>query len=123
MVAPENSGWELALNYSETATGAARLASRMISGDIGLLEGLPELHQQLRELGEFDKGDFSGDFAALSFMLLDIEPYLPAAGGEANEQAARWVPTVVARHRLNVLEACRRVVARYAAQESTLKRA
>jgi hypothetical protein len=91
---------------------AAHLASRVLSGDVGLLEALPQLHDLLYDLGEFDQGEFVGDMAPLSFMLLDLEPYL-CESGKLNENAARWVPTLVARHRAAAIAACQRIVDRY----------
>lgn len=114
MVAPEPSGWDLALDHTDHAIAASRLAARILSGDACLLQSLATLHDLLTKLGEFDRGDFEGDMAVLSLMLLDVEPYMGPCG-TLGENAARWVPTLVAKHRPAALAACQRIVDRYAA--------
>jgi hypothetical protein len=87
----------------------------MITARLGLIDGARSLHDVLSKLGEFERGEFTGDFAPISFFSFESDPYpsetqrdswSPAALAEAD----RWIHTLLATHRSRVLAACQRVI-------------
>jgi hypothetical protein len=100
------------------ARSAATVAKRVLDADIGLVDGSRMLLEHLRALGEFDAGDFSGPFAALTFFVFETDLYpseseRASCSEEDRAQADRWLPTIFFNHRSRVMDACRAVIAKY----------
>jgi hypothetical protein len=97
---------------------AAKTAQHVIDAAIGPVDGARQLREDLSRLGDFDKGEFSGDFSAITFFCFETDPYPSESQRsswtpEALAESDRWLPTLVARHRTSLLAACRRVIDKY----------
>ena len=108
---------------SAVRSDAVRIAQLLLSGNVGLIDGARALREKLTALGEYENGEFSGEFAALTHFEFESDPYpsesqRAAWSAPALAEADRWIPTLLSRHREPVHKACQRVVDKYGPQAS-----
>jgi hypothetical protein len=97
---------------------AVEVARRVATAHMGLIDGARALRDLLARLGEFEAGEFAGEFSGLSYFCFETDPY-PSESQRASwsevalAEADRWLPTLVSNHRAKVLGLCRRVIEKH----------